>query len=272
MRIDAFRNAEAAIAERLSTATYCKIVNQHNRLRGKAHQIAPAVGEPEALHVVSDADGQIVICRRGRHNRYKRGIMAGVDRLAADYHLNRIADLQGGLFIDCGANVGELGLWARARGHRYIAFEPEAYEARCCDLNNFGGEAKTLRKALWHEETVLRFYNRAESADSSVLASDGPESFVEIPATTLDAAVSFEGVTGPVIFKLEAEGAEPEVLEGARKSLERIDWVAVDCGYERGPQKAHTFVETNTFLQDHGFRLEAAQFRRVTALYRNTRR
>ena len=40
---------------------------------------------------------------------------------------------------------------------------------------------------------------------------------------------------------------------------------------ERGPEKAHTFVETNTFLQDHGFRLVAAKFLRVTALYQRIR-
>ncbi|SPH24770.1 hypothetical protein DEA8626_03807 [Defluviimonas aquaemixtae] len=270
MRLNAFRNIEERLSDAMSIDAYCRVVNARNALRGKAQRIAPVPGEDSALHVARTGAEEIHICRRGRHNRYKRGITAGVDALAADYHLNRIDTLRDGLFIDCGANVGELGLWARARGHGYVAFEPEALEARCCDLNNFGGEARTIRKALWKEETTLRFYTKPESADSSVLAGHGMEDFVEIAATTFDAAVDLSSVTGPVIFKLEAEGAEPEVLEGARNSLDRIDWVAVDCGYERGPAKAHTFVETNTFLQDHGFRLEAAQFRRVTALYRRT--
>lgn len=268
MRLELTRNIENALSQRMTIDAYCKVVNLRNALRGKRHRISPVAGEDPAIHLAADGTDKIFICRRGRHNRYKRGVMAGVDRLAADYSLDLIADLRDGTFIDCGANVGELGFWARRRGFRYIPFEPETLEARCVDLNHFDGAAQCIRKALWKEETVLKFYNRADSADSSVLEGAGQEPAVTIDATTLDAAVDLGNVTGPVIFKLEAEGAEPEVLEGAAKSLGRIDWVAVDCGFERGPERAHTFVETNTCLQDHGFRLVAAKFRRVTALYK----
>ena len=271
MRLNLIRSIEDRFSIGLDMAAYCRLVNLRNAIRGKKHRIAQAVGEDPALHIADDGADRIFICRRSRHNRYKRGVMAGVDRLARDYSLDQIADLRDGMFIDCGANVGELGFWARRRGFRYVPFEPETLEARCVDLNHFGGRAECIRKALWKEETVLKFFNRADSADSSVLPGANQEPSVVLPATTLDAAVDLSAVTGPVIFKLEAEGAEPEVLEGAVRSLSRIDWVAVDCGYERGPEKAHTFVETNTCLQDHGFRLMAAKFTRVTALYQRSR-
>lgn len=271
MKLNFVRNAEASIAAGLSIQTYCRLVNFRNAIRGKKHRIAPVPSEDPAIHKASDGAEGIFICRRARHNRYKNGVMAGVDRLARDYSLDLIADLRDGVFIDCGANVGELGFWAKARGFRYIPFEPEELESRCVNLNHFEGKPDCIRKALWKEETVLEFFNRADSADSSVLPGAGVEPSIRIPATTLDAAVDLSSATGPVIFKLEAEGAEPEVLEGARKSMARIDWVAVDCGFERGPEKAHTFVETNTFLQDHGFRLVAAKFKRVTALYKRVR-
>lgn len=271
MQVQFVRDTEARLAARMSTPTYCKLVNLVNAVRGKRHRISLASGEDQAIHVASDGEESIHICRRARHNRYKRGVMDGVDRLASDYNLDLIQHLRNGVFIDCGANVGELGFWARSRGFQYIPFEPEDLEARCVDLNHFGGQPVCIRKALWKEETVLRFFNRADSADSSVLAGAGDEPSVRIPATTLDAAVDFTDLAGPVIFKLEAEGAEPEVLEGARNAIRHIDWVAVDCGFERGPEKAHTFVETNTFLNDHGFRLVAAKFRRVTALYQRVK-
>ena len=267
MRLELIRTIETALAQRISIDRYCRLVNLRNALRHKKHRIAPVVTEDPAIHIASSGAETIHICRRGRHNRYKSGVMAGVDRLARDYSLDRIADLRGGVFIDCGANVGELGFWARSRGFRYIPFEPEPLEARCVDLNHFDGAPGCIRKALWNQETVLKFYTRPDSADSSVLVSADAEASVSIAATTLDAAVDLAAVTGPVIFKLEAEGAEPEVLQGAAKSLARIDWVAVDCGFERGPERAHTFVETNTCLQDHHFRLVAARFTRVTALY-----
>ena len=268
MKFNLIRNLENHIAAALPIQTYCSLVNVRNGLRGKKHRISPVSGEDAAIHKADDGKHSIYICRRSRHNRYKNGVMAGVDRLASDYSLDLIENLRDGTFIDCGANVGELGFWARHRGFRYIAFEPEELESRCVNLNHFGGRPECIRKALWKEETVLEFFNRADSADSSVLPGAGQEPSIRIPATTLDSAVDLSSAKGPVIFKLEAEGAEPEVLEGAVKSLQRIDWVAVDCGFERGPNKAHTFVETNTALQDLGFRLVASKFKRVTALYR----
>jgi FkbM family methyltransferase len=270
MRTNLFRNIEGYLADRVSLKTYCKVVNSRNALRGKRHRIEPF--SDDGVHKATDGKESIYLCRRGRHNRYKRGVMAGVDALARDYHLDAIAPFEGGTFIDCGANVGELGFWARARGMRYIAFEPEALEATCCDLNNFGGQSTTIRKALWNENTTLVFHSKPDSADSSLFEMAGSTDRIEVEAVALDSVIDIEDLPGPVIFKLEAEGAEPEVLQGAVNSLPRIDFVAVDSGYERGAEKKHTFVETANALQDHGFRLAQAQFRRITALYENTRR
>ena len=36
------------------------------------------------------------------------------------------------------------------------------------------------------------------------------------------------------LLKVEAEGAEPEVLLGTAKILKRIEFISVDCGPERG--------------------------------------
>lgn len=193
--------------------------------------------------------------------------MTGVDRLAREYGLHLLDDLRDGVFIDCGANVGELGFWARKRGFAYIAFEPEPLEARCVDLNHFGGQEICIRKALWKEPTTLKFFQKAESADSSTIQFEQGAPAIEIEATNLD-SVPIPEANGPVILKLEAEGAEPEVLEGAQQAIKKIDYVAVDCGRERGEDKKHTIVETNSFLTRSGFTLINFQLGRVTALYK----
>ena len=75
-------------------------------------------------------------------------------------------------------------------------------------------------------------------------------------------------LTHPIIFKLEAEGAEPEVLEGAENFLTLADYVTVDCGYERGEGQDHTFIEVNNILSSAGYRIVFAQFGvRVTLLF-----
>jgi FkbM family methyltransferase len=270
MRSDIFRRIEAGLATKLPLPAYCRVVNLRNSLRGKKHRISPIEGD--TIHLADDGEENIHLCRRGRHNRYKHGVMAGVDALARDYHLHTLPPISDGLFIDCGANIGELGYWARARGMDYLPFEPEPLEARCSDLNNFDGKPHTRRQALWKETTVLEFYSKPDTADSSLFDMGGGEGVIRLDAVALDSVVDLTTQSGTVIFKLEAEGAEPEVLEGAAKSLAHIDYVSVDCGYERGRDKKHTFVETNTILQDHHFRLQQAQFRRITALYHNMAR
>jgi FkbM family methyltransferase len=219
-------------------------------------------------YTVSDSEMQIRICRPGRYNRYKRGIKRGIDALASDYHLDILDGLDGGTFIDCGANVGELGIWAKSRNMKYIAFEPEHLEADCCDQNNYGGKARTIRKALWKETTTLEFFHKADTADSSAFSVHDYSSKTLVPAARLDDEVDPSKLSHPIILKLEAEGAEPEVLEGAAECVAAADYVAVDCGYERGPNQDHTFIEVNSFLSHIGFRIVAANFKgRLTVLF-----
>ncbi|MDM9628783.1 FkbM family methyltransferase [Rhizobium sp. S152] len=249
-------------------ALYCFFINIRNKLRGKKHQISPV---PEArIYKVSDDNQSLYICRRSRHNRSKKGVAAGVDALANQYNLGEIPTNPGDLLIDCGANIGELGLWAKKRQMQYIAFEPEPLEARCADLNAFDGASRTHRLALWSENTVLRFFSKAGTADSSAIEMNDFDSVHEIEARRLDTVVDDIPPGAKIILKLEAEGAEPEVLAGAANLLPKIDYVAVDCGFERGKEQTHTFVETNTVLVDYGFRVKKANFSRMTMLYERT--
>jgi len=249
---------------------YCSVINVRNPLRGRPYSIYPT--DHHHIYRVTDGEEQLYICRRGRHKRSRRGVKNGILELASVYHLDSIDTSAGGLLIDCGANVGELGVWARWQGLDYIAFEPEELESRCCDLNNYAGQKRTHRKALWNENTKLQLFRKPDSADSSVIEMDKFVDVREVQAVRLDADIDLGAREGVILLKVEAEGAEPEVLEGARGILDQIDYVAVDCGRERGVEKIHTFVETCNLLTDNGFCVARADFKRITILYRNARK
>lgn len=264
-----------ALIKAVPLKLYCSFVNALRSSQGRPLRLRPT-GEGD-IHLAYDIGNQdearIHICRRGRHWRYKRGVMPGVNVVARQYGLDRLDIIPGGVFIDCGANVGEMGIWARAKGLDYIAFEPEPLEARCCDLNNFGGEARTIRKALWHEATTLTFYSKPDTADSSVFDIADAAAGRDVAAIRLEDVVDpAQFGAGTRIFKLEAEGAEPEILRGAEAILPHLDYVAADCGYERGREGRHTFIEVHDHLLDRGYRLIHAEFNRVTAIYRNETR
>ncbi|MBF9033458.1 FkbM family methyltransferase [Rhodobacterales bacterium HKCCE2091] len=250
----------------LPLGAYCGLVNLSRALRGHGYRLHPA-GE-DGIYRITDADGAVIhLCRRGRHRRYKRGVAGGVASLAGRYNLTGLAIRPGGVFVDCGANVGELGVWARAQGMAYVAYEPEELEARTCDLNNFDGRPETRRKALWHETKELTFYRKPETADSSLIEIDGSHAPVTVQAVALADDLPRPAGDGTSIFKLEAEGAEPEVLTGAEPVLDAFDYVTVDAGFERGRAKEATFVPVVDFLTARGFRLVAVNFDFLTATF-----
>lgn len=255
--------------DRIPLGAYCALVNLRCILRGKAHRISRP-SDSTFIYRVQSGEDSILLCRRGRHNMHKRGIQSRVDALAKNYCLSTISDLDHGTLIDCGANVGELGLWASGKGLTYIAFEPETLEADCCDLNNFSGRRETNRFPLWKTDETLRFYNRPRDADGSVLPSGEDHHFIEVQARRLDSVLQADDLARPIIFKVEAEGAEPEVLEGARALLPYMDYISVDCSYERGNQTnpQHTLIETNRLLTLAGFEIVAADLRRCSFLFK----
>ncbi|MEO0677011.1 MAG: FkbM family methyltransferase [Pseudomonadota bacterium] len=255
------------IADAIPLPVRAAVINFRAFVRGKPYRVSIRTEETPPLFDIKDRERTLTIARIHRANRSKPGVMRGVDVVARQYGLDTLAHLSGGTFIDCGANIGELGLWARARDHAYIAFEPEPMEARCCDLNNFDGADETHRAALWKENTTLTFYHDPDTADSSVFEGAADLEKTEVPAVTLDHALGGQELTSPVIFKLEAEGAEPEILEGATETLKRIDWIAVDCGPERGASNDNTFVAVHDALLAAGFALREVRPQRLTTLY-----
>lgn len=246
----------------------CFLINLKSRIRGKEHLVYIEDGD---LYRITDAQQSIYIARLNRHNRYKKGIAQGVNMLAEQYSLDEIDIAQNGVFIECGANVGELSLWARSHSLAYIGFEPEEKEFCCVKLNASKG-SQVYRNALWHEQKTLTIHSLPGSGDSSVFDMGGAEGKFEIEAVRLDKTIDLSDHSGTVILKVEAEGAEPEVLEGATGLFDQIDYVTVDCGPERGENQDYTFVEINRTLTNHGFKLLQAKFQRVTMLYYNTNR
>ncbi len=246
--------------------------NQANRVLWK-YPIALGWDAARQSMFVSDEWGKLYCCRYLRVNRYRRGIGAFLNKLAEEYMLSRIPFRKGDWVVDCGANVGEVSTWLRRGnpGLNVIAVEPEEPEATCADLNVFGGERQTVRKALWKEETELVFFHKGETADGSVFEIENYTERTVVPTTTLDNLLRERGAPRVRLLKLEAEGAEPEILTGAEASLENIDFIAADCGPERGLEQKETATDVIKFLLARGFELVEMKFDRVVCLFRNRR-
>ena len=260
------RATKKRIASWVPDFLYLPYVNTKNVIQGRKHRVKPF---GQSLYQVKDKEETIVIAQRTRHSRYKRGINWWIKSLAKQYNLDRLPVKPGGVFIDCGANVGELGVWARRHELAYHAFEPEPQEAICCDLNNFDGKPRTSRHGLWFESTELKFYSKAGSADSSLIEIAGYDRVTVVKTTTLDQFVEENGIHGIEVLKIEAEGAEPEVLRGARQSLKISRYVAVDCGRERGIHREDTVRDVCNILYENRFRMVDSNMLRLSLLFEN---
>jgi hypothetical protein len=110
------------------------------------------------------------------------------------------------------------------------------------------------------------FYENTENADSSLIEPPIYRTIRTVKTTTLD---DFE-INGTIkLLKLEAEGAEPEILLGSIKTLKRVIFLTVDAGPERGIGLEETIGEVAEILKKHHFKLIKSGVNRKTYLFCN---
>ena len=88
-----------------------------------------------------------------------------------------------------------------------------------------------------------------------------------IETMTLDQYVQEHGIGEIEVLKVEAEGAEPEVLRGATQTLPKCRYVTVDCGRERGVDRESTLRDVCNILFDCGFFIVDCEIPRCGILF-----
>ena len=196
---------------------------------------------------------------------YARGLEFRAKTLGNTYFLDQINFEKDDLVIDCGANVGDLFFWFKYRdiAVNYLAYEPSLDEFKCLSENIFPHHA--VNEALWFEETEIDFYLNSHEADSSLIQPSKYYDVTSVKAIPLESIITSK----VKLLKLEAEGAEPEVIIGAGKKLELIEFISADLGFERGPSKESTFIEVTNYLLKNNFVLLQFSGGRRCALFRN---
>jgi FkbM family methyltransferase len=184
------------------------------------------------------------------------------------YFLSEIPFENGDLVIDCGAQVGDLLIYFENLGIsiEYIGIEPSDREFSALVKNI--SPHKALNIGLWFEKATLEFFVSSLNADSSFIE---PREFTKkllVPVERLDNLESRH----IKLLKLEAEGAEIEVLKGCEKILKNIDYISADCGFERGIAEENTISDVVNFLLARNFILlrAIAPSGRNTFLFKNS--
>ncbi|HEX8280343.1 MAG TPA: FkbM family methyltransferase, partial [Chthoniobacterales bacterium] len=135
------------------------------------------------------------------------------------------AESRGGLMVDVGANYGYYALlWAAAsREHRVIAFEgsPRNHDPLRENVARNGLESQIDVRAIavGREAGTLGFsIGGTQQTGWGSFSLAGAEQTTEVPVVTLDSAVPAKTVVE--LLKIDVEGADTWVLEGARALLQ----------------------------------------------------
>jgi FkbM family methyltransferase len=133
------------------------------------------------------------------------------------------------LFVDVGANIGSYTILAAAAiGARCVAFEPilETYYhlVRNVNLNGISAIVTCENIGIASERGELSFSAGLDTVNHVISATDQGLASASVPVKTLDEALAGSDAT---IIKIDVEGFETRVVDGAKETLSSPSLLAV---------------------------------------------
>jgi FkbM family methyltransferase len=188
-----------------------------------------------------------------------RGVMPTVE------HVDALRLLNARTVIDVGANKGQFSLVARDLfgNARIFAFEPLEAERRIYQ-SVISDPVQMHSVALGATKGSAKFFV-ASRADSSSLFAPGKiqktaygvtlSSTTTVQVETLENVIDPKAMVGPVLLKLDVQGAELQVLQGAKSILPLIDAIYCEVSFVELYEQQPTAGNVVAFLNGDGFEL-----------------
>ena len=197
---------------------------------------------------------------------YGNGFEKRKNELLSNYLIKNLKFNDDDIIIDIGANNGDFYLCFDKK-IKYYAYEPSPivfsnleYNIKNQNLYNLGVSNT--------EGNKINFYLSDEMGDSSILPINNYTKKIEIKTTTLDKEI--EKIRKKIkLIKVEAEGLEPEILQGLKKYLNYVEYITVDCGFERGINQESTIAECSNYLISNNFKMVDFGTPRIVTLFKN---
>ena len=232
------------------------------------------LGRDEHYFVESPEDGiRIYHAYPGRCLGYFHGVKSTLVAYKDRYVLPNFNEEDSLKIIDCGGNIGEFSysFMLAYPNATMFTFEPSPFEFEILQKNHRENKNKIelVNKALGEQTGTIDFYVKSEHADSTTIEPLHYEQRIKVPLVTLDDFFKDKGSLAIDLLKLEAEGAEPEVLLGGTELLQRTRYVTVDWGPERGMSEDTTLASVCNILYPLGFEMQELKETHYTCLFKN---
>ncbi len=197
---------------------------------------------------------------------YLKGIKHRGKLLQEDYGVNNIKFTKNDIIIDCGADVGDFYAGFDL-DIRYIGIEPSPINYPNLKYNVKNNI--TYNVALWkNSQKEISFYESDKTKKKSITKVVDQTREIKVKTMTLDQIID-NANSNIKLIKVEGTGSEPEILEGLKKNIHKVEYITVDSSFERGVNKDHTISECVNYLVENNFNLVEFKFKKICLLFKN---
>lgn len=197
---------------------------------------------------------------------YSKGIKNRIQYLKNVYNISEINFETNDVIIDIGANNGDFFLCFEKKIN-YYGYEPSPGIFLNLKYNIANQHIYNLALSN-KKDKQIDFYISDEFGDSSILPIKNFSEIVQVDTTTLDDEI-FKIQKKIKLIKIEGEGYEPEILHGLSKYINEVEYITLDCGFERGIKKESTIESCSNYLIKNNFEMKKFDDARISALFRN---
>jgi FkbM family methyltransferase len=177
--------------------------------------------------------------------------------------------------IDAGANIGQFALAAAQRFPmaEIYCFEPvpDVYKILKSNANKLP-KIHAYKYAIGNTSGTIPFYRHDYTPASSAMVIQGDQEdhnrmncdakhtkAIEVDISRLDDLISTLelNIEQPALLKLDVQGYEKYVLQGAEKTLQSIDYIVLEASFVRLYENQPLFEELHELLRTIDFELVA---------------
>lgn len=175
------------------------------------------------------------------------------------------------VFVDVGANIGYFGCLARSRGVHTVMVEPLEANLRILmrnlRANGWTEGIEVFPVALAKSPGLLDLYGSSTGASLLPGWAGASRAHVRtVPVTTVDAILGARWPSARMLIKIDVEGAELGVLQGAISTLARRPaprWLVEVCLTENQTVVNPHFLEVFELFWSSGYHAETVEDRRT---------
>ncbi|MBP2656369.1 MAG: methyltransferase FkbM family [Firmicutes bacterium] len=153
------------------------------------------------------------------------------------YEFEKIRLQQGDVVFDCGANIGIFSVYAAAQNCKVYSFEPTPNTIDVLKKNQelYSENIIIVPQAVSDKNGTIPFYCYSKMHTANRILDNYKQykltQMIDVPTTTLDSFVEEKNISRVNFIKADIEGAERQLLKGAKNILKRYAPKLAICTY-----------------------------------------